>query len=125
MLEHAPSFVIHEHHSTNLHWDLRLQVNKVLFSWAIPKGLPEEKGIKRLALRMPGHGLSWLRFKGTIPDGEYGAGKVIIWEQGVYIPKQVTSTRFMFELHGKRLNGVWKLSKVEDSDTKWIITREK
>ena len=75
-----PRYVIHKHKATNLHWDLRLEMNGVLKSWAIPKEPPTAKGTKRLAIQVEDHPISYAKFHGIIPEGNYGAGKVEIWE---------------------------------------------
>jgi len=80
----AATFVIHEHHSRRLHFDLRLERDGVLKSWAVPKGLPTEAGERRLAIKVEDHPLEYGKFEGTIPEGQYGAGTVSIWESGVY-----------------------------------------
>ncbi len=104
-------FVIHEHHASHLHWDLRLQMNGVLKSWAVPKQPPRTKGIKRLAMHVEDHPLSYAKFHGTIPEGNYGAGKVIIWDRGKYELIEKTPKKIVFELHGKKLKGKYALIK--------------
>lgn len=106
-----PIFVIQEHHATNLHWDFRLEIGGVLKSWAIPKTPPRTKGIKRLAIAVPDHLKSYADFEGIIPEGEYGAGKVKIWDKGTYKLIEKTKTKIEFELKGKILNGKYVLVK--------------
>ncbi len=77
-------FVVHKHNAQNLHWDLRLAMNGVLKSWAIPKKPPMKSNLKRLAIMVEDHPLEYAKFHGTIPKGEYGAGKVEIWDKGKY-----------------------------------------
>ena len=77
-------FVIHKHYAKNIHYDFRLEINPVLKSWAIPKQVPLKYGQKRLAVEVEDHPLSFLNFEGEIPEGEYGAGKIVIWDSGKY-----------------------------------------
>ncbi|MCU1650544.1 MAG: polymerase LigD, polymerase domain protein, partial [Pseudonocardia sp.] len=75
-------FVIQQHHARSLHWDLRLERDGVLVSWAVPKGLPEDRGTVRLAVRTEDHPMEYADFSGDIPTGEYGAGRMTIWDRG-------------------------------------------
>ena len=104
-------FVIHEHHASHLHWDLRLEMNRVLKSWAIPKSPPTKKGIKRLAIQVEDHPLSYADFEGEIPEGNYGAGKVEIWDNGNYELIKKTPKEIEFKLDGKKLKGGFVLIK--------------
>ncbi len=104
-------FVVHEHHASHLHWDLRLEMNGVLKSWAVPKSPPLSKGIKRLAIQVEDHPLAYAKFKGVIPEGNYGAGKVAIWDNGKYELIEKTPTKIVFELSGKKLKGKYCLIK--------------
>lgn len=104
-------FVIHEHHARNLHWDLRLEMNGVLKSWALPKIPPRTKGIKRLAIQVENHPLEYANFKGVIPKGNYGAGKVEIWDKGKYELLDKTGKSMKVKFHGKKLKGEYVLVK--------------
>ncbi len=108
-----PIFVIHEHHATHLHWDLRLEMQGVLKSWALPKEPAKSKNIKRLAIQTEDHDLSYKDFEGTIPEGMYGAGKVKIWDKGTYILDSKKSEKIVFHLHGKKLKGKYVLLKTK------------
>ena len=116
-------FVIHEHHASHLQWDLRLEMDGVLVSWAVPKSPEdlEKKGIKRLAIRVEDHPLEYANFKGTIPEGNYGAGKVEIWDNGKYELIEKTPKKILFELHGKKLKGKYVLIKTNYGNKKsWL-----
>jgi len=117
-------FVIQEHHARNLHYDFRLEMPAskdskeiVLKSWAVPKGVPEKKGIKRLAVQVEDHPIDYINFSGTIPEGEYGAGRVKIWDKGKY--KIITGTlkdgSIKFSLHGKKVTGEYVLVRLKKS----------
>lgn len=110
-------FVVHEHHASRLHWDFRLEMTEnangsgkmVLKSWAVPKGPPEKENEKRLAVATPNHDLSYIGFEGNIPEGEYGAGEVKIWDEGTYILESRTEDEYKFTLNGKKLKGSFAL----------------
>jgi bifunctional non-homologous end joining protein LigD len=100
------SFVIHKHRATRLHYDVRLERDGGLPSWAVPKGLPIAKGDKRLAVQTEVHPLEYGTFEGTIPEGHYGAGEVRIFDDGTYEPIEWTDTKVSFRLHGRRYAGL-------------------
>jgi DNA ligase D-like protein (predicted ligase)/DNA ligase D-like protein (predicted polymerase)/DNA ligase D-like protein (predicted 3'-phosphoesterase) len=100
------SFVIHKHRATRLHYDVRLEHEGALPSWAVPKGLPTSKGDKRMAVRTEDHPLEYGSFEGTIPEGHYGAGEVRIFDDGWYEPVEWTDTKVSFRLHGRRYPGL-------------------
>ncbi len=100
------SFVIHKHRATRLHYDVRLERDAALPSWAVPKGLPTAKGDKRLAVRTEDHPLEYGSFEGTIPEGHYGAGEVRIFDAGWYEPVEWTDSKVSFILHGRRYPGL-------------------
>jgi DNA ligase D-like protein (predicted 3'-phosphoesterase) len=115
-------FVIHEHHASHLHWDLRLEVDGVLKSWAVPKIPPTTKGTKRLAIQVEDHPLDYATFQGIIPEGNYGAGKVIIWDKGKYSLLEQTSKKIIINLHGKKLKGKYALIKTNyNNKNSWIF----
>lgn len=102
-------FVIQEHHATNLHLDFRLEMDRVLKSWAVPKGVPTEKGIRRLAIQVEDHDLDYIDFEGTIAEGQYGAGKVTVWDSGNYELLARDKKNIEIILHGKRVSGKYVL----------------
>ena len=104
-----PRFVIQEHHARALHWDFRLEHDGVLVSWAIPKGLPLDKKSNHLAVHTEDHPLEYGSFEGTIPEGEYGGGQVILWDVGTYDEIKWSDREVMVVLHGKKAEGQYVL----------------
>lgn len=104
-------FVIQKHDATHLHYDLRLEINGVLKSWAIPKEPPVIPGIKRLAIETEDHPLEYASFEGTIPKGQYGAGTVSIWDKGELKVEKSGGSEILFELSGSRMKGSYALVK--------------
>lgn len=115
----AGRFVVQEHHARTLHWDFRLEQDGVLKSWAVPKGVPVEKGTKRLAVQTEDHPLEYLDFEGIIPEGQYGAGTVEIWDKGFYALVEQTENKYYVVLMGKRLRGAYML--VRTKQNQWLI----
>ena len=114
-------FVIQEHKATSLRWDFRLEKDGVLKSWAVPKGPPEKKGIKRLAVEVEDHEIGYIDFHGTIPEGEYGAGTVEIWDKGIFQIESESEKRIVFELTGKKLKGRYSL--VHLKEKQWLLIK--
>ena len=114
-------FVVQEHHARHLHWDFRLEKDGVLKSWAVPKGPPEKKLIKRLAIQVEDHELDYIDFEGHIAEGEYGAGSVMIWDSGTYKLESESSKSIVFELQGNRLKGKYSLVHLKDSQ--WLLIK--
>ena len=114
-------FVVQEHHARNLHWDFRLEKEGVLKSWAVPKGVPEKKAVKRLAIQVEDHELDYIHFEGTIAEGEYGAGTVQIWDSGTYALESESEKTIVFDLTGKRLKG--KYSLVHLKEKQWLLIK--
>lgn len=121
-IEH-PAFVIQEHHASHLHWDFRLEMDEVLKSWAIPKGIPEKKGQKRLAVRTEDHPIGYLTFEGEIPEGQYGAGTVKIYDMGTYELKEREKEKIEFELHGRKIKGKYVLVRFTGKEKNWLIIK--
>ncbi len=116
-----PRFVIHEHHARSLHWDLRLEREGVLVSWAIPKGLPVDPGKNRLAVHVEDHPLSYIDFEGKIPEGEYGAGEIKIWDRGHYEVERFGEKKVVVTLEGERARGRFALFQTDGKN--WLIHR--
>ena len=102
-------FVIQKHHARRLHYDLRLEMDGVLKSWAVPKRPSADSSVKRLAIQVDDHDLSYANLEGEIEEKEYGAGTVEIWDCGTYELVERAEGLLQFNLHGKRLCGPWKL----------------
>jgi bifunctional non-homologous end joining protein LigD len=118
------SFVIHEHHAHTLHYDLRLERDGVLKSWAVPKGVPETAGEKHLAVAVEDHPLAYGTFEGEIPAGQYGAGTVTIWDHGTYETKHWDDEKIEVTLHGRRLDGPYVLVKFKRAGkNEWLVFR--
>ena len=117
----SPTFVVQEHHATALHWDFRLERDGVLVSWAIPKGVPLDPGSNRLAVHTEDHPLDYGTFEGQIPKGEYGGGKVILWDHGHFECEKWTEREVIVELHGSRVSGRYVLFKTGGRN--WMIHR--
>ena len=118
------SFVIQEHHASHLHYDLRLERDGVLKSWAVPKGVPETVGEKHLAVEVEDHPVEYGSFEGEIPKGQYGAGTVSIWDSGTYETKHWDDMKIEVLLHGKRLNGPYVLVKFKRAGKNdWLVFR--
>src|SRR6478672_9460413 len=100
-----PRFVVQEHHATALHWDFRLERDGVLVSWAVPRGIPPDPRVNHLAVHTEDHPLSYFDYEGQIPKGEYGGGKVILWDQGTYEEEKFSEREVMVVLHGERARG--------------------
>jgi bifunctional non-homologous end joining protein LigD len=114
-------FVVHEHHARRLHWDLRLERDGVLVSWALPRGLPPDPGENRLAVHTEDHPLDYIDFEGEIPKGEYGAGEVRIWDSGTYEVEKFEPAKVVVRLDGERVEGRYALFATRDKN--WMIHR--
>jgi bifunctional non-homologous end joining protein LigD len=123
-------FVVHKHAATRLHYDLRLEMEGVLESWAVPKGPSRNPKDKRLAVKVEDHPLEYGDFEGVIPEGNYGAGAVILWDRGVWVPigdidEGLDKGKLLFELRGYKLRGTWTLVKIKKSEKEWLLIKER
>jgi DNA ligase D-like protein (predicted 3'-phosphoesterase) len=117
-------FVIQEHDASHLHWDLRLEIGGTLKSWAVPKEPPVEKGLKRLAIQVEDHPIEYANFEGVIPEGNYGAGTVSIWDRGEFVLKEKGEHKLTIELKGKKMHGIFALIKVPNlGKNSWLFFR--
>jgi bifunctional non-homologous end joining protein LigD len=122
-----PQFIVHEHHARRLHFDLRLEIDKALKSWALPKGPSMNPKERRLAIIVQDHPLDYADFEGTIPEGMYGAGAVVIWDRGSF---EITGGNLHdgnldIVLHGRILKGAFALVKMSGKDTEWLFMKKK
>ena len=115
--------MVQEHRASRLHWDFRLELDGVLKSWAVPRGPPEEAGLRRLAVEVEDHPVDYITFEGTIPEGNYGAGSVKIWDKGKFRLKRRTENMYEFWLEGKRLKGKYALVRFKEKN--WLILKSK
>jgi len=118
------------HAARRLHWDLRLEMDGVLKSWAVPKGPSPNRADKRLAVHVEDHPLEYGDFEGIIPEGNYGAGAVIVWDRGRWVPLEdphegMRKGKLLFELHGYKLKGKWTLVKLKKGEKEWLLIKEK
>ncbi len=123
-----PTFVVQRHDARRLHYDFRLERNGVLASWAVPKGVPLEPGVRALAVHVEDHPLDYGSFEGEIPKGEYGAGTVEIWDSGTYdLVEEKRDGGLTVRLHGKRLDGTWTLipAHLDGKEQNWLLVRKK
>ena len=124
-------FVVQKHDATTLHYDFRLEINGVLKSWAIPKGPSTDPSNKRLAIPTPDHALEYKDFAGVIPEGQYGAGKVTIWDKGTYanirddvsMSKSYQEGKIKIHLDGKKLKGNYSLIRMKGKDKPWLLIK--
>ena len=123
-------FVVHKHAARNLHFDLRLEMDGVLRSWAVPKGPSYDMADKRLAVKVEDHPLEYADFEGIIPAGNYGAGGIIVWDRGEWVPLEDWRTglekgKLLFELKGYKLHGKWTLVKIKKTEKEWLLIKER
>ena len=129
----ALSFVVQKHWASSLHYDFRLELDGTLKSWAVPKGPSLDASVKRMAVQVEDHPMSYASFEGTIPAKQYGAGKVIVWDSGTWSPlgdphRDYRNGHLKFELHGHKLHGKWVLVRMKGKGEKqppWLLIKEK
>ncbi len=127
------SYVVQKHDASRLHYDFRLELDGVLKSWAVPKGPCLDPSQKRLAVHVEDHPLEYAAFEGIVPEGEYGAGTVMIWDRGWWEPladaaESYAAGMIRFRLHGQKLNGIWKLVRFRgrsDEGDNWLLIKSR
>ena len=122
--------IVHMHDATRLHWDLRLEMDGVLRSWAVPKGPSANPADKRLAVKVEDHPLEYGDFEGVIPEGNYGAGTVVVWDRGIWEPLEdphegLEKGKLLFNLKGYKLHGRWTLIKLKKTEKEWLLIKER
>ena len=123
-------FIVHQHDATRLHYDLRLEMDGVLKSWAVPRGPSKNPADKRLAVFVEDHPLEYGDFEGIIPEGNYGAGAVIVWDRGEWLPigdarAGLHAGKLLFDLRGYKLKGRWTLVKIKRAQKEWLLIKER
>ncbi|MDQ1408743.1 MAG: bifunctional non-ous end joining protein LigD [Acidobacteriaceae bacterium] len=128
-------YVIQKHRASHLHYDFRLEYRGTLLSWAIPKGPSVDPSVKRLAMQVEDHPVEYASFEGVIPEGEYGGGTVMVWDQGTWTPESpdvaaaLEKGDLKFTLHGKKLKGSWVLVRTHgygsSSKTSWLLIKHR
>ncbi|MBU9666130.1 DNA ligase, partial [Burkholderia multivorans] len=133
---HPLRYVIQEHHARRLHYDFRLELDGTLKSWAVPKGPSFDPSVKRLAVHVEDHPLEYASFEGEIPAGHYGAGSVIVWDEGTWTPEGgiakaregYRAGKLKFRLDGEKLHGGWALvrsGRQEGRQEQWLLIKER
>jgi len=131
----ALSFVIQKHQASHLHYDFRLEWNGVLLSWAVPKGPSLDPSVKRMAVAVEDHPLEYGRFEGTIPEGQYGGGTVMLWDRGTWTPEvddvdaALEQGELKFSLQGSKLKGSWVLVRLKprgkSTRPSWLLIKHR
>jgi bifunctional non-homologous end joining protein LigD len=128
------TYVVQKHRATSLHYDFRLEYNDVLLSWAVPKGPSLDPSVKRLAMHVEDHPLDYANFEGVIPEGEYGGGTVMVWDNGTWTPEvddveqALKKGDLKFTLHGRKLRGSWVLVRTRGfggSKESWLLIKHR
>jgi bifunctional non-homologous end joining protein LigD len=129
MLKAAPEFVVQKHRASRLHYDFRLEHDGVMLSWAVPKGPSLDPSQKRFAMETEDHPIEYNQFEGVIPEGEYGAGTVMIWDRGMWEPEvedidlALAKGDLKFTLYGKKLRGSWVLVRMRQRQ--WLLIKHR
>jgi bifunctional non-homologous end joining protein LigD len=133
--EKVLAYVIQKHRATQLHYDFRLEWNGVLLSWAVPKGPSLDPSVKRMAMQVEDHPLAYAKFEGVIPEGEYGGGTVMIWDEGTWKPEApdvdaaLKKGDLKFTLKGKKLRGSWVLVRLRprggEKRSSWLLIKHR
>jgi DNA ligase D-like protein (predicted 3'-phosphoesterase) len=118
-------FVVQRHDASRLHWDFRLEMDGVLKSWAVPKEPPTRPGLRRLAVAVEDHDLDYIDFEGVIPEGEYGAGTVEIWDRGDFELESRKPDKLVFELRGEKMRGRYTLVHFTEKAENWLLFKSK
>lgn len=128
-------FSFQKHDASSLHYDLRIECDGVLKSWAVPKGPSTDSSEKRLAIRTEDHPVDYIDFEGTIPEGEYGAGTVLLWDKGTYenitekngqikpLKDAIEDGHFLVALYGKKIHGGYAMTRTDKDDGQWIFVK--
>jgi bifunctional non-homologous end joining protein LigD len=126
------SFVVQKHQASQLHYDFRLEWNGVLLSWAVPKGPSLDPSVKRLAMAVEDHPLEYGGFEGSIPEGQYGGGTVMLWDRGTWEPEDpdvdasLRKGELKFTLHGSKLRGSWVLVRTKGfGERSWLLIKHR
>lgn len=114
-------YVVQKHAASHLHYDLRLERDGVLKSWAIPKEPPKTKGVKRLAIQTEDHPIEYASFEGVIPEGEYGAGKVEIWDRGTFDVEEWSDEKIIVHIYGEKLRGRYCIIRFKKQENSWLF----
>ena len=135
----ALRFVVQKHKASHLHYDFRLEIDGVLASWAVPKGPSADPADRRLAVHVENHPMNYIDFEGTIPQGQYGGGTVMVWDTGTYhaeenedikkdnslMQKQIQDGSIKIILEGKKLKGAWHLVRMKGDEKNWLLMKNK
>ncbi|MEM1515607.1 MAG: DNA polymerase ligase N-terminal domain-containing protein [Candidatus Bathyarchaeia archaeon] len=114
-------YIIQKHAASHLHYDFRLEKDGVLKSWALPKEPPTTRGVKRLAIQTEDHPIDYANFEGTIPEGEYGAGTVEIWDKGTFNIEEWSDKKIIVHIYGEKLKGRYCLIRFKKQENSWLF----